>query len=145
MSNYIQEARKNLALWAETIDVDTFTEQYESLDHCRGGVLLEDESLDRHYQFVTTHLKNYDTYDSVLVDLVSPETKSKTGSEMVVDYLASFVVSKISRYSIQKTNRNSLINSYSLAFYEDESIVKSRKVNNDEYKRNKQTRILEVA
>lgn len=28
MSSYIQEARKNLALWAETIDVDTFTEQY---------------------------------------------------------------------------------------------------------------------
>lgn len=145
MSNYIQEARKNLALWAETIDVDTFTEQYESLDHCRGGVLLEDESLDSHYQFLNTHLKSYDTYDSVLVDLVSPETKSRTGSEMVVDYLASFVASKISRYGNRKTNRNSLMNSYSLAFYEDESIVKSRKVNNDEYMRNRQTRILEVA
>lgn len=145
MSNYIEEARRNLALWAETIDIDTFTEQYESLDHCRGGVLLEDEILDRHYQFVTTHLKNYDAYDSVLVDIVSPETKSRTGSEMVVDYIASFVASKINRDGIKKTNRNRLLTSYSLAFYEDESIVKSRKVSNDEYKRSRQTRILEVA
>ena len=32
MSEYTQEARKNLALWAETFDVDTFTEQYKSLE-----------------------------------------------------------------------------------------------------------------
>lgn len=35
MSDYIQEARKNLSLWAETIDVDTFTEQYKSLEGVR--------------------------------------------------------------------------------------------------------------
>ena len=35
MSEYTQEARKNLALWAETIDVDTFTEQYKSLEGVR--------------------------------------------------------------------------------------------------------------
>lgn len=58
MSSYIQEARKNLALWAETIDDDTFTEQYESLYHNRGGVLLENEILHRYYLSVTTPLKN---------------------------------------------------------------------------------------
>lgn len=42
MSSYIEEARKNLAAWVETIDEETFTKQYEALEHSSEGVLLEE-------------------------------------------------------------------------------------------------------
>ena len=42
MSRHIEEARKNLAAWAETIDEETFTKQYEALEHNSEGVSLED-------------------------------------------------------------------------------------------------------
>lgn len=42
MSSYVEEARKNLAALAETIDEETFTKQYEALEHNSEGVLLEE-------------------------------------------------------------------------------------------------------
>lgn len=42
MSSYIEEASKALEIWAANIDEETFTKQYEALEHNPKGVLLED-------------------------------------------------------------------------------------------------------
>lgn len=52
MSTYIEEATRNLKNWAENIDVGTFTEQYEALNHHSNGIPLEDTQIESHYQNV---------------------------------------------------------------------------------------------
>ena len=43
--SYIEKARIALKEWSDTIDIETFTKQYESLNHNSESPLLEDFKL----------------------------------------------------------------------------------------------------
>nr|WP_181717009.1 hypothetical protein [Psychrobacter sp.] len=149
MSTYIEEARRQLAQWAENIDIDTFTEQYESLNHGSGGMLLEDERIDKHYQSLINGLESHETidraYNSILLVSISSEVGKKTNNEMMEDYFASLTESRVSRGGLRKIEPRKVVKSYSSFYYDGNDFIGSRRVDKDEFDNIKQMNSLKVA
>lgn len=154
MSTYIEEARRQLADWAENIDIHTFTEQYEALNHGSEGILLEDERIDQHYQSLINGLESHETIDntynsvfldSIFLDSISAEVRKKTNNEMMEDYCVSLTGSRVGKAGLRKIERKKVLKSYSSFYYEANNFMGSRRVNKDEFSDGRQTNSLKVA